>query len=671
VTGGDLTLSLSTDTFTNTGTIDIGATRTLNVTSGTFNQTAGATVLNGGDILATTTLNFLGGVLSGEGTITGNLDVDGAVIGPGFSPGILTVVGDLTLGPAAIVDIEIESAGPVPGVDFDQIEVSGTVTLDCPTSTVTLIPPFVPSPGDTFEVLTYGARAGFFGNTPLTAGGVFFDRAYDDVAGTLTLEVVAADPDADCDGDGIVDECNLFTGTPDCNGNGIPDSCDIAGGTSPDCNANGVPDECEVPPLGGSDCNTNGIPDDCDIASGFSNDCQTNGIPDDCELGACCIPPGNCSGGVTQALCLAAGGAFRGPCKVCPTQSVAIIPEPGGAVFVHQIGPPTGCPPPRSALPPRGGCPPPPTTFIDPWVSPEDQSQQTMCHNFGAPGHAIPADFFASGSDPFTGLACLRGVPLGLTQWGEFGEADTLIARTQDPFDRCDLPSATQVIVAINVAALSLEGVDPITVIVNGQPEDWDVTLVDLSGVTPNPGTLTAVKSHCSGGTYTSVLNVQPRFTFTKVNDPGQVRVLDTGLEGIAPITLVQGNPAPWVSIIDPELGATGDPCSDFHAGIEETAPPADCDCNGNLVHDVCDLDCNANAVPDNCDPPGDFEPDADTDLADFAQLTVCFTGACAAPPCDPPLYTDECCVIADHDLDGDVDLDDLADFVAGLSGPH
>jgi len=36
----------------------------------------------------------------------------------------------------------------------------------------------------------------------------------------------------------------------DCNANGIPDECDITSGTSADCNANSVPDECEplVPP---------------------------------------------------------------------------------------------------------------------------------------------------------------------------------------------------------------------------------------------------------------------------------------------------------------------------------------------------------------------------------------------------------------------------------------
>gem|GEM_PF-1652112 len=35
-------------------------------------------------------------------------------------------------------------------------------------------------------------------------------------------------------------------GVYDCNGNGVLDECDITGGTSADCNANGIPDECEM-----------------------------------------------------------------------------------------------------------------------------------------------------------------------------------------------------------------------------------------------------------------------------------------------------------------------------------------------------------------------------------------------------------------------------------------
>jgi len=115
-------------------------------------------------------------------------------------------------------------------------------------------------------------------------------------------DVDPTDPDgdgqvsADCNVNGIPDECET-----DCNGNGVPDDCDIADGTSGDCNTNGVPDDCEpqddcnengvqdicdIASGHSADCNGNGVLDECDIADGTSGDCNDNGIPDTCESGA-------------------------------------------------------------------------------------------------------------------------------------------------------------------------------------------------------------------------------------------------------------------------------------------------------------------------------------------------------------------------------------------------
>lgn len=94
-------------------------------------------------------------------------------------------------------------------------------------------------------------------------------------------------------------------------------------------------------------------------------------------------------------------------------------------------------------------------------------------------------------------------------------------------------------------------------------------------------------------------------------------------------------------------------------------------DAGAAYVFAVGSTDCNGNSVPDQYDPRGDFQGDADIDMNDFAYFVDCFTGDCVAPPCEPPLYTDECCAIADFDDDGDVGLDDLADFISGLIGPQ
>lgn len=74
--------------------------------------------------------------------------------------------------------------------------------------------------------------------------------------------------------------------------------------------------------------------------------------------------------------------------------------------------------------------------------------------------------------------------------------------------------------------------------------------------------------------------------------------------------------------------------------------------------------DCNANGVPDREETPvGDFNGDGVTDADDYGWLSLCVTGVCTAPSCDPPLYGDYCCALADADTDGDIDLVDFAAF--------
>ncbi len=412
-----------------------------------------------------------------------------------------------------------------------------------------------------------------------------------------------------------------------CNG---PETCNLSTGacitgalpcTSPTPYCNEDTDMC-FGCTGPPDC-----PDDslsctgtefCNLTSGFceqsGNPCLANQICDEdtdlcLDFGACCLEMGAVCLEATEPDCVdlppnGAGGVFLGHKSTCPEQNAVVVPEGGGTVFVHVIGPPVDCPAPGPARAGEG-CPPS-GPYTDPWVSEESGG---MCHNFGSPDtDPIPGGFFGSGSDAFTSTVCLRGVPLGLPQ---YGDADTLISRSADPFDRCDLPSGTSSTVNIEIVALSLEGTAPITVSYTAGPdEQWNVK-VDLSpgGLLPGtpPSTLTSVKTHCNSGTYTSVLHVQPRFTFTKAGDPLQVRVLDTFMAGTAPVELRQDDPHPWVSDIDPFLGAMVDLCSDFHANISDNNPSLECDCNNNSLLDACEgmADCQPNGVPDPCDITG------------------------------------------------------------------
>ncbi len=106
---------------------------------------------------------------------------------------------------------------------------------------------------------------------------------------------------ADCDGDGLPDGHAILSGsTADCNGNAILDTCDLDTGASldelppqgdgipdecqSDCNINFIPDEIDLLAGTSKDCNENGIPDECDIVGGDSQDCDLDGIPNECDL---------------------------------------------------------------------------------------------------------------------------------------------------------------------------------------------------------------------------------------------------------------------------------------------------------------------------------------------------------------------------------------------------
>ncbi len=113
--------------------------------------------------------------LGGNGTIEGDVITRG-VLSPGNSPGIIDIMGDLTIDgtydnpdvpadPDGVVLIEIGGTLPGPGdtnVDdgFDQINVTGTLDLQTgSTLEIRLINNFAPQLGQTFDIITYGNLA--------------------------------------------------------------------------------------------------------------------------------------------------------------------------------------------------------------------------------------------------------------------------------------------------------------------------------------------------------------------------------------------------------------------------------------------------------------------------------------------------------------------------------
>jgi hypothetical protein len=113
-TGGTLssfTTFTNTGNFNNDGTFDNNGTLTSDGTivntgafgvagtvagTGSFTQTAGSLIVNG--TMTQGSLSITGGTVGGGGTINGNLAVSaGGAIGPGNSPGTLTINGDLII----------------------------------------------------------------------------------------------------------------------------------------------------------------------------------------------------------------------------------------------------------------------------------------------------------------------------------------------------------------------------------------------------------------------------------------------------------------------------------------------------------------------------------------------------------------------------------------------
>lgn len=154
--------------------------------------------------------------------------------------------------------------------------------------------------------------------------------------------------------------------------------------------------------------------------------------------------------------------------------------------------------------------------------------------------HPIPAGFFGSGSLQYSGTVTLKGgPPVDQSQWGS---ADTVIHRLQD----VSVPGDT----ALAVQGLSFVSSSPISVqFSDGHSEQWNVT------VNQSPTNSGGTMHFNSDGTFTSSLNIYPKYTFSRSGSAN--RVLDTGSGGgAAPINLSSNN-GTWsqsgsVTVINP-----------------------------------------------------------------------------------------------------------------------
>lgn len=126
------------------------------------------------------------GMLGGVGAVIGDVRNAG-IIGPGASAGVLTLDGNFTQESTGTLAVEL--AGPVAGVEYDQLAVSGTAALGG-TLAVSRVDPYWPDVGAEFTVLTCDARDGEFDSVSGLALGNHrrLSIAYEATAVTLTVK---------------------------------------------------------------------------------------------------------------------------------------------------------------------------------------------------------------------------------------------------------------------------------------------------------------------------------------------------------------------------------------------------------------------------------------------------------------------------------------------------
>ncbi|EGF33017.1 outer membrane autotransporter [Oxalobacteraceae bacterium IMCC9480] len=167
---------LFTQDFTNDGTFS--ATAGTTTFAGSFVQNSGFTRLGTG-VTAPANLavggagfRLNGGTLGGSGTLSGNLAVAGGTLSPGFSPGSLTITGNLDLSASGTTTIEL--GGLIPGSGFDVINVGGIANL-AGVLNVASYGGYVAAAGTTYNFLNFGASSGRFSSINLpTATGMTY-----------------------------------------------------------------------------------------------------------------------------------------------------------------------------------------------------------------------------------------------------------------------------------------------------------------------------------------------------------------------------------------------------------------------------------------------------------------------------------------------------------------
>jgi T5SS/PEP-CTERM-associated repeat protein len=196
-------------------------------------------VSDGGAVSAGGLIVNPGGTVAGNGTLSAFV-VNHGVVSPGLNPGALAGVSpgpldvDGNYRQEAEGRLTIRLGGASPGSGFDQLQVTGAVTLNG-TLSVAFANAFIPSAGNVFDILDWGSLTGAFSTIqlPLLAAGLNWDTSHLYTSGVLTIVSSQLpgdfDHDFDVDADDLVQWRGDFglSGDSDADNDGDSDGADF------------------------------------------------------------------------------------------------------------------------------------------------------------------------------------------------------------------------------------------------------------------------------------------------------------------------------------------------------------------------------------------------------------------------------------------------------------
>ena len=149
------------------------------------NTPAAITTLIDGALNSNLPIQIQDGVLTGSGSVTTDLNVS-SILTVSPPSGLLQINGDLTLGPASVVNVEIK--GVTPGTEYSQINVNGLTSFDGLLN-ISYPTGYSPANGDAFAFFRHLTTSGTFTTiNGLTApGGVQLTPAY----GANAMQVIS------------------------------------------------------------------------------------------------------------------------------------------------------------------------------------------------------------------------------------------------------------------------------------------------------------------------------------------------------------------------------------------------------------------------------------------------------------------------------------------------